>query len=198
MMTFLIDDTRIAHDVAGWFSWPEFYERIVNSAPDGSTIVEIGVFCGQSLIYLAQRARESGKNLRLIGIDTFQGSPEFEGKVFFNDQQWSDAPIDAAIRMCMNNLARYEVLNDVTLIVSDSVKAAELFQDRSVYAVFIDGDHTEEGVSRDIRAWRPKVQPGGVMAGDDYHGFPTVKAAVDRLIPDATIYDDKTWWEKAC
>jgi hypothetical protein len=53
------------------------------------------------------------------------------------------------------------------LIKSDSVAAADLFEDGTLDFVFIDGDHTYEGVKRDIEAWAPKVRDGGIVAGHD-------------------------------
>jgi predicted O-methyltransferase YrrM len=40
--------------------------------------------------------------------------------------------------------------------------------DRDVDFLFIDGDHTREGVSTDLRTWEPKVIPGGVIVGHDW------------------------------
>ncbi len=36
--------------------------------------------------------------------------------------------------------------------------------------VFIDADHSQEAVQRDLRAWHPKVRPGGILCGHDYNG----------------------------
>ena len=191
-------DARVASDVPGWFSAMELYLRMIESAPPGSTIVEVGVFCGQSLIFLAERAREADKGLRIVGVDNFMGSPEFEGKVFFNDQPWSAAPVGTLVRCCMESLSRRGVLDDVTLIVSDSAKAAGMFADESVHAVFIDADHSEEGCGGDIAAWLPKVAPGGIIAGDDYWAFPGVKAAVDKLVPGVVVDETCPWWERQC
>lgn len=182
-------------EVPGWFDWQEYYDRIVDEAPDGSTIVEVGVFMGRSLIHLAKRMKECGKNLKLIGVDTFQGSPEFEGRVFFNDLPWHKTPFGMLARECMVHLHHHGVLDDVALIVSDSVKAADLFADGSVYAVFLDGDHAESAVIADIRAWQPKIQSGGTMGGHDYWDFEEVRAAVDYLLPDAKTAPDRSWWE---
>lgn len=34
--------------------------------------------------------------------------------------------------------------------------------------VYIDGDHKYEAVAADLRAWWPKVRPGGLLAGHDF------------------------------
>ena len=47
--------------------------------------------------------------------------------------------------------------------------------------VFVDGAHDYDGVVDDIRAWRPKVKPGGIIAFHDYGtpSLPHVGRAVD-------------------
>jgi len=67
-----------------------------------------------------------------------------------------------------------------------SVNASIYFDDGSADAVFIDGLHSYEGVANDIRAWRPKVKPGGLMLFNDYGDrsgrmFPGVSKAVGEF-----------------
>lgn len=49
-----------------------------------------------------------------------------------------------------------------------STEAAADIDDASLDFVFIDADHTYEGVRADIQAWARKVRPGGIVAGHDY------------------------------
>lgn len=56
-----------------------------------------------------------------------------------------------------------------------------------VALAFIDGDHEYDGVAADIRAWGPRIEPGGVLAFHDYGNshLPQcvgVKPAVDELM----------------
>ncbi|MCE7029346.1 class I SAM-dependent methyltransferase [Jiella avicenniae] len=56
----------------------------------------------------------------------------------------------------------------VEIVRQRSGKAAERFEDESVDFVYVDGDHTKEGVTIDVEAYWPKLKEGGVMAFDDY------------------------------
>jgi predicted O-methyltransferase YrrM len=47
--------------------------------------------------------------------------------------------------------------------------------------LFIDGDHHEEAVVADLRAWLPFLKPNGVLAMHDID-HPDVKRAFDRVI----------------
>jgi hypothetical protein len=49
--------------------------------------------------------------------------------------------------------------------------------------VFLDADHSYEGVKEDWFEWRPKVKPGGWLAGHDYGDKRFgVKQAVDESL----------------
>lgn len=49
--------------------------------------------------------------------------------------------------------------------------------------VYIDADHSFQGVLRDLTVWFPKVTKGGIIGGHDYGhpNFPGVKRAVDEF-----------------
>jgi len=58
---------------------------------------------------------------------------------------------------------------DVFFHRSTSVAAAETFNDATLDLVYIDADHKWWSVVQDLAAWWPKVRPGGVMLGHDFH-----------------------------
>jgi len=58
----------------------------------------------------------------------------------------------------------------------------EQIQDGSVDAIFIDGDHSYEAVSKDLPFWWKKLRKGGWLLGDDYTScHPGTKKAVDEF-----------------
>jgi|ETNvirenome_6_85_1030632.scaffolds.fasta_scaffold109705_2 predicted O-methyltransferase YrrM len=73
------------------------------------------------------------------------------------------------------------------------VKVRQRAKRRSFDFVFIDADHTTEGVLADIAAWRDKVRPGGMLCGHDTH-FPSVAAAIDQALPGWSEAPDHVWW----
>jgi len=62
----------------------------------------------------------------------------------------------------------YEFGDRVTIIREYSGAASRFFPDQSLDFVYLDADHSYEGVKADIDAWYPKVKPGGVFCGDDF------------------------------
>jgi hypothetical protein len=53
-----------------------------------------------------------------------------------------------------------------------SVEAASMFDNACLDMVYIDGDHSLEGIYCDLKAWIHKVKIGGIIAGHDYKDGP--------------------------
>jgi hypothetical protein len=60
--------------------------------------------------------------------------------------------------------------NRVEMIKEDSSAAAGKFEDGSIDYIFIDANHTYDGVKKDIECWWPKLRIGGLFFGHDYIG----------------------------
>lgn len=150
-------------EVEGYFDYPHVYNQAVDEAENGSTIVEIGSWLGQSMSYLAQNLMAKGWSGRLVSVDTFKGE---------DNQVAHKAVIEAHkgdIRpQFEQNLRDCGVHHMVEIVQSDSAAAAEQFQDGECSFVFIDAAHDYLSVQRDVLAWVPKMKPGGLMAGHDY------------------------------
>lgn len=93
-------------------------------------------------------------------------------------------------------------LDKVRFLRGYSDACAKEVNDASLDLVFIDADHSEEWVRRDLEAWMPKLKAGGVMAGHDYGSrhFPGVKNAVDRYFSIAGLAvrkeANRVWWTR--
>lgn len=62
--------------------------------------------------------------------------------------------------------------------------------------VFIDGDHQEPSVRRDIAQFRDRLAPGGLLCGHD-HGLPGVHRALEDTLRDARVVAGSIWaWEQ--
>lgn len=58
----------------------------------------------------------------------------------------------------------------------------EQIENGSIDAIFLDGDHSYEAVSRDLPFWWEKLRKGGWLLGDDYDScHPGTKKAVDEF-----------------
>ncbi len=72
-----------------------------------------------------------------------------------------------------------------SIVVADSVAAAAAVADASLDFVFVDADHSYEGVQGDIAAWLPKLKPGGLLGGHDLDYRPR-EWGVRRAVGEAT------------
>jgi len=196
----------MAYDsIPGWSSFLPTYDEMVDAARDGDTIVEIGVAFGRSLAYLARKAIDSGKRIRVVGVDpwiddrwefpkdypTECDRPSWGGE----HAEWARAlggPFCAFIT-CMLQHAPKELERCIVLRCKSAEAARMIGPCRGV---LIDGSHNYEDVVADIAIWRPHVVPGGILAGDDYHegDFPGVVRAVKEQIPASGLEIKGTTW----
>lgn len=164
-------------DVFGYNDCEEVHRYVLEQLPDGATIVELGVGHGRGIAMLLELTRQLGKHFRVVGIDNFIDTQE---NLEAGYSQLSPVRVYDGLTAVGAMPDQYE------LIVSDSAEAADRF-DRVNY-VFLDADHSNAGVLRDMRAWWPKVVPGGFMGGHDWD-FVCIRDAVRTMFPQAVIYD---------
>ena len=196
-------------DIPGWCDFFDIYREAVETAPPNATLVEVGTACGRSIAFLARTALDAGRaDLRLVCVD-----PWWSCKPWKPDP----APVDDCDEMgfkgrhralwerfgdtfgvfcgCMLEHAREE-FDRLTVLRLVSLDAVRLFDDASCHMVFIDANHEYEGISPDIRAWRPKVRPGGIFAGHDhispeYDGV--VRACREEFGPEGYRVQGTSW-----
>jgi len=58
--------------------------------------------------------------------------------------------------------------------------------------IFIDADHSYQGCSRDIRAYKNKIKEGGLLTGHDID-YPGVNKAVKELIGTFDVGPNNVW-----
>lgn len=183
----LFNHIKTYKDIEGWFSYEWLYDRFIEDAKEGDTIVEIGSWFGKSTKYLSDKITNSKKDLNLISIDTFKGTQneELHLQIVGGDSIYQDF---------YNNVDN----PNLTVIKDSSHEASKLFNNGSIDYLMIDGDHSYEGVKQDIEDYFYKVRPGGIISGDDYRAFDGVRRAVDEFFGGAEIktVDNLHWYYK--
>jgi predicted O-methyltransferase YrrM len=122
------------------------------------TIVEVGVYCGD----LSRMLLSISSVERLVLVDPW--SPGWKTK------EHMDA-IARSVAAWAETDSRVEILR------MPSIRAADKFVSQVVDFLHIDGNHEYEGVLSDIKAWRGRMRPGGLMTGDNFE-IPGVAKAV--------------------
>ena len=142
--------------------------RVASDVTDGA-VVEIGRFKGGSTFLLAAAL---GGRAALWSYDIH----------VVHDAAFTGAELDAELSAA---LARYDLDGTVHLVVGDS-RVAEP-PNASVHMLFIDGDHSYDGVRADWDHWGPRLEPGGhVLFHDavDHGGIGTSVDGVVRLVTE--------------
>jgi len=129
-----------------------------------STIAEIGSWKGRSTNALA-----TGCKGTVVAIDHFLGSKGEE-------IQHAEAKEDVIYNQFLDNTKQFK---NIKVIRESSEEASKLFPDKSFEMVFIDGEHTYEGVKKDIELWMPKATK--IICGHDYcDNWLEVKRAIEE------------------
>lgn len=135
--------------------------ELAQIAPDG-TGVEIGVYCGASLI--AWSLLRAGRGAA-IGIDNWSyQNPEVD-KFVVKGNEHNGLQVANLKTVCERNLKNAGVA--AQLFDGDSIEISKHIPDKLAF-VFIDGDHTSPAIDRDIEYWTPKIRRDGIVAFHDY------------------------------
>ena len=150
------------------------------NAPSPVCHAHIGVLFGGSLVAALETLRIANGKQNVVGIDPFAG---FYGKAV---EPVTGLPITRDT--VLENIKRFGFTTDICEIVAaKSEEPAALAQigSRRLATLFIDGDHSYEGVKRDWERYSPLVEPGGYVIFDDYkmmfHYFTVTKFVMDLL-----------------
>lgn len=172
--------------------------EVLDRLGPGSVIgAEIGVFAGDMSMALLDR-----KDLFLFMVDSWEGS----GTAYTGDSGDFHAGLSQAQQDHCRALAEKRTPEGRRKILAmRSTEAAKLITDYSLDFVFIDADHSYEGAKADIRAWRKKVKPGGLLCGHDYENTDFPKFGVTQAVREFSeesgmtfeLGENFTWFMRA-
>ena len=171
----LRDGAITSWDVEGWCNYRGFYTECAKAIPAGGSFVEIGSWMGQSIIHLAQRLQDLGKeDVKIYCVDTFKGE---EGQTAHIPT--IEAHGGSIRHVFVANIKAAGVDGMIEIVDGDSAESASRFADASLDGCYIDAAHDYVSVVKDIAAWHPKVKTGGIFSGHDYP-WHEVSRAVDE------------------
>lgn len=174
-----------------WFSYHNLYKELVEKTPHDGKIVEVGTWKGKSIAFLAVEVLNSGKNITIDAVDTWNGTAE--EAPHRDDWHVQNGKLYDLFLNNIKPLTRGQHDFDVIKpIRKASVEAAKDHADGSLNCVFIDAAHDYDSVCQDIKAWLPKVKTGGIIAGHDW-SWETVRKAVQDTLPKAEVTLEDCW-----
>lgn len=151
---------------------------------DPLQIVEVGTWTGQLALSLASRF-----DVIVHCIDHFAGNAEdHTGSIV----EIVGGPGEVKAQFCRNT--RKFLGGRIRLWEGTSEFWAQHWPFQ-VDMVFLDGNHTYEGVRRDIEIWWPHIKYRGLLSGHDYSPqFPGVIQAVGELV--GADHRQRVWWRR--
>jgi len=164
---------HVYHKIFGWFSFKEIYSYIVKISKNEAKFVEVGCLLGKSISYLSVEIINSGKNIKLYGVDTWPRMRESQKGYKEGDLDKFEGDTFQAFRW---NMKVAEIDNIIPIRMMSS-EASKLFEDKSLDFVFIDAEHDYNSVKTNILSWLPKIKNTGYIGGHDYE-MDSVKKAV--------------------
>lgn len=169
-----------------WFNYQNFYTKI--SQMDFTKFVEVGVWKGHSISFLAKELLKTNRPFELYGVDLWENTPK---------ENWNEGlnELPFIYEIYETNLINEGVREYVKDIKGNSWESASYFEDGSLDFVFIDAGHEYESVRMDIEKWSPKIKKGGIIAGHDFYDAPGVNRAVQELIDNFEVSIDRIWFK---
>ena len=160
--------------------------RLLAILPKHSVGAEIGVWKGD---FSAQILRQvQPRKLHLIDPWKFVDQGEYAKAWYGGGKKLGQEGMDAIAETVCERFSSETASGCMEIHRLPSTEAATQFQDNYFDWVYIDGNHLFDFVLADLKAFTPKVKPGGFIAGDDYaeqgwwdHG---VQKAVNKYVAD--------------
>lgn len=159
----------------GWFNHGQKILELVEQHKP-KVCVELGTWQGASAIPVARAIRRWGGTLACV--DNWNGNVNNETLL----SAIANVTMPWMLANCARNLIQAGVTANIRLIPADTVDAAQCWRGPIDY-LYVDADHSYDGVMADLRAWVPHVKPGGLIIGDDYGSdmYPGVAWAWDEF-----------------
>lgn len=184
-------DIARALGIAGWMKRIEL-QWLAERALESETIVEIGSFRGRSTRALADHCRGV-----VHVVEDWIDTGDHVDQANVELRRAGQMAIEAAWRA---NLADHLESGRIVLARGNSPDVAPFLATRvggGADFIFIDGNHSREGVRADLAAYEWLVKPGGILAGHDYttKAHPGVRLAVDDYFSGrAEQGPGSIWW----
>ena len=133
-----------------------------------SIFCEIGIFGGINLFANYDEAKKN--NIKIIGIDPHEKIYIFNG---VNKDDISDVLVNKRLKLWKifstnieNTIKKYKL--NIKYIKDTSWNAYSLIEDNSIGILHVDGDHSYEGVKKDLELFYDKMKDKSLILMDDF------------------------------
>lgn len=169
--------------------------------PENGNMVEIGSHFGRSTVFWSKCSHKSIKITAIDSWEDYNWHTKSKENLLENDKIEIIFPED--LDYCYSN--RHEIFKyftedykNITSIKTLSPPNQNLVEHLfNLDLIFIDGDHSFDGVSKDMEFWYPRLNNNGIFCGHDYYNHshsslsyynPDVKLAVDLFVEKQKLF----------
>jgi len=176
------------NDIFGYYYTSFEIDKISELAVGRENALEIGAFYGKSTVAIAMNAK------RVLSIDPFDchhSEATKEGNLIRRPDKFNNLPI------YLENIKGYDNIRYIVGLSKDIVPTlTETFD-----YIYIDGDHSYEGVKLDLELCWPLLEKGGILVLHDYdpdnmHGYSLgIKQAFEEKFDSYDGRQDTVIWK---
>ncbi|MGV9648488.1 class I SAM-dependent methyltransferase [Streptomyces sp. NPDC003554] len=157
--------------------------------PPNDEILEIGTLYGMFSAGLIRMLERDGRSPRLTIVDPFAGVQLQPGTEHRADP--TGTPVDEhAVRTNLALAGTAGVNARIQQGFSEDPDTRAVVSDRRYGVIIVDGDHSAEGVAKDLEWAEEIAAPGGIVVLDDYRdpNWPGIKEALDKHLAGDTRF----------
>jgi predicted O-methyltransferase YrrM len=176
--------------IPGWMTRPELevIARVAAAVPKGGEIVEIGSFAGRSSVHWAAN---SDRSVKIFCIDPFDAVVDEYSLEHIQGLADEVAGRPSGELFLQHTATWAERLTPIAVASPPST------WEHQADVIFVDGDHSGEGVARDLEFWIDWLKPGGALLGHDWddarvrdavQAFASRRALAARAHPSTSIW----------
>ncbi|EKO36047.1 methyltransferase domain protein [SAR86 cluster bacterium SAR86E] len=153
------------------------------------TVLEVGARFGESSKIVLSNFRVE----KYIIVDPYEMYDDYIGDGF--DRILLDTGGDKVYNQTRKELLKMNENVVFYRSFSDDLEVLASIPEESLDLIFIDGNHTYDYVLSDLRNYWPKLKPGGVLCGDDFHMRHSSNDKLKNLDGD---FNSKMVYEAVC
>jgi predicted O-methyltransferase YrrM len=178
---------RVRH-IPGWITGLEGFAlwQLAAHGPGVGQIVEVGSYAGLSTACLALGTAHSARE-GVVAVDRFVDTPDV------HPQLPESARLAGGLRPYMEaGLEKAGIRQHVRILQGDSPEIGRRWSGGSVRLLFLDGDHSAQGIANDFAAWSPHLAPRGLLV---FHDVGNPRAPDVEAFYRSTVLGSGKWRE---
>lgn len=142
---------------------------------DGNIFLEVGSYLGASSCFIAAGIKKTRKKAKLYCVDTWENDAMTEGE-------------RETFQIFIENTEKYRDI--IVPLRGTSVNVAKTFK-KMIDFLFIDGDHSHEGVKADVEAWVSKLNKNALVVFHDIGWAEGVQRVIKENISPRAVKEGR-------